>query len=110
MTTGRATRRGSTRTSRYDGRKQLSGDLIGVDGDDVRIDVKGLGETAIPFASIRNAQIADDRPADQGDRAALDGRRRRRRNRRHSKKKDRTEHGHRSPARRPAPFPPTRPS
>jgi ribosome maturation factor RimP len=41
----------------YNGRKQLSGDLIGVDGEDVRIDVKGLGETAIPFASIRNAKL-----------------------------------------------------
>ncbi|MEA3013059.1 MAG: ribosome maturation factor RimP [Sphingomonadales bacterium] len=41
----------------YNGRKQLSGDLIGVDGDTVRIDVKGLGETAIPFASIRNAKL-----------------------------------------------------
>jgi ribosome maturation factor RimP len=41
----------------YNGRKQLSGDLIGVDGDNVRIDVKGLGETAIPFASIRNAKL-----------------------------------------------------
>jgi ribosome maturation factor RimP len=39
------------------GRKQLSGDLIGVDGEDVRIDVKGLGETAIPFADIRNAKL-----------------------------------------------------
>jgi len=41
----------------YQGRKQLSGDLIGVDGDKVRIDVKGLGETAIPFAEIRNAKL-----------------------------------------------------
>ena len=41
----------------FGGRKQLSGDLIGVDGDNVRIDVKGLGETAIPFASIRNAKL-----------------------------------------------------
>lgn len=39
------------------GRKQLSGDLIGVDGDNVRIDVKGLGETAIPFSAIRNAKL-----------------------------------------------------
>jgi ribosome maturation factor RimP len=39
------------------GRKQLSGDLIGVDGEIVRIDVKGLGETAIPFADIRNAKL-----------------------------------------------------
>ena len=41
----------------FQGRKQLSGDLIGVDGDTVRIDVKGLGETAIPFAGIRNAKL-----------------------------------------------------
>ena len=41
----------------FQGRKQLSGDLIGVDGDIVRIDVKGLGETAIPFAEIRNAKL-----------------------------------------------------
>ena len=41
----------------YEGRKQLSGDLIGVDGDAVRIDVKGLGETAIPFGAIRNAKL-----------------------------------------------------
>lgn len=41
----------------FNGRKQLSGDLIGVDGDDIRIDVKGLGETAIPFGAIRNAKL-----------------------------------------------------
>ena len=41
----------------FQGRKQLSGDLIGVDGETVRIDVKGLGETAIPFAEIRNAKL-----------------------------------------------------
>jgi ribosome maturation factor RimP len=40
-----------------DGRKQLSGDLIGVDGDTVRIDVKGYGEVAVPFAAIRNAKL-----------------------------------------------------
>ncbi len=41
----------------FEGRKQLSGDLIGVDGDKVRIDVKGYGETAIPFSAIRNAKL-----------------------------------------------------
>jgi ribosome maturation factor RimP len=41
----------------FQGRKQLSGDLIGVDGETVRIDVKGLGETAIPFGAIRNAKL-----------------------------------------------------
>jgi len=41
----------------YEGRKQLSGDLIGVEGETVRIDVKGYGETAIPFSAIRNAKL-----------------------------------------------------
>ena len=39
------------------GRKQLSGDLIGVEGDNVRIDVKGLGETNVPISAIRNAKL-----------------------------------------------------
>ena len=39
------------------GRKQLSGDLIGVEGDNVRIDVKGLGETDVPISAIRNAKL-----------------------------------------------------
>lgn len=41
----------------FNGRKQLSGDLIGVDGGDVVIDVKGLGETRIEFSAIRNAKL-----------------------------------------------------
>jgi ribosome maturation factor RimP len=40
-----------------DGRKQLSGGLIGTEGDMVRIDVKGYGEVAIPFKDIRNAKL-----------------------------------------------------
>ena len=40
-----------------DGRKQLSGDLVGVEGEMVRIDVDGLGDTAVPFAAIRNAKL-----------------------------------------------------
>jgi ribosome maturation factor RimP len=40
-----------------EGRKQLSGDLIGTEGDTIRIDVKGYGEVAIPFAAIRNAKL-----------------------------------------------------
>jgi ribosome maturation factor RimP len=40
-----------------EGRKQLSGDLIGVEGESVLIDVRGLGSTAIPFAAIRNAKL-----------------------------------------------------
>jgi len=41
----------------FNGRKQLSGDLIGVDGEDVVIDVKGLGEMRIGFSAIRNAKL-----------------------------------------------------
>lgn len=41
----------------YEGRKQLSGDLLGTEGDKVRIDVKGYGEVAIPFAAIRNSKL-----------------------------------------------------
>ncbi len=39
------------------GRKQFSGTLIGSDGDDVLIDVQGLGETRLPFAAIHSAKL-----------------------------------------------------
>ena len=38
-------------------RKQLTGDLIGVEGEDVAIDVKGLGATNVPFAQIHSAKL-----------------------------------------------------
>lgn len=39
------------------GRKQLTGDLVGVDGGEVVIADKGLGETRIAFTAIRNAKL-----------------------------------------------------
>lgn len=39
------------------GRKQFTGDLIGVDGDEVVIDDQGLGETRLPFAAIHSAKL-----------------------------------------------------
>jgi ribosome maturation factor RimP len=40
-----------------DGRKQMSGDLIGSEDDDVLINVAGLGETRVPFAAIQSAKL-----------------------------------------------------
>lgn len=40
-----------------DGRKRFQGKLLGLVGDDVRIDVPGLGETLLPLASIHNAKL-----------------------------------------------------
>lgn len=42
---------------KLDGRKQFTGELIGSDGQDVLIDVEGLGETRLPFASIHSAKL-----------------------------------------------------
>jgi ribosome maturation factor RimP len=42
---------------KLNGRKQYSGDLIGADGEDVLIDVPGLGETRLPFAAIHSAKL-----------------------------------------------------
>jgi ribosome maturation factor RimP len=39
------------------GRKQYSGDLLGVDGEDILIDVKILGEARIPFAKVHSAKL-----------------------------------------------------
>jgi ribosome maturation factor RimP len=38
-------------------RKRFQGPLAGVDGEDVRIDVEGLGVVALPFAGIRTAKL-----------------------------------------------------
>jgi ribosome maturation factor RimP len=40
-----------------DGRKQLTGDLIGIEGDLVRIDVRKYKEVSIAFASIADAKL-----------------------------------------------------
>jgi len=45
-------------TEKLDGRKVFSGNLIGVEGDTVMVDVQGLGATALPFAAIQSAKLA----------------------------------------------------
>jgi ribosome maturation factor RimP len=42
---------------KVNGRKQLSGALIGLAGDDVVIDIPGLGETRLPLANIHSAKL-----------------------------------------------------
>ena len=39
------------------GRKQLSGDLLGSDGSDVLVDVPGVGEARLPFDAIHSAKL-----------------------------------------------------
>ena len=39
------------------GRKQLSGALLGLEGDQVVVDVPGLGRTALPLAQIHSAKL-----------------------------------------------------
>jgi ribosome maturation factor RimP len=42
---------------KVNGRKQLAGTLKGLDGDDVVIDVPGLGETRLPRAQLHSAKL-----------------------------------------------------
>jgi ribosome maturation factor RimP len=42
---------------KVNGRKQLSGALLGIVGDDVLIDVPGAGETRLPLDSIHSAKL-----------------------------------------------------
>jgi ribosome maturation factor RimP len=42
---------------KLNGRKQFTGALIGVDGDDVLVEVAGLGEARLPFAAIRSGKL-----------------------------------------------------
>ena len=39
------------------GRKQFTGDLLGIEGETVLIEVPGAGPTGIPFAAIANAKL-----------------------------------------------------
>ena len=39
------------------GRKSLSGTLLGLDGEDVLLDVPGAGETRLPLANIHSAKL-----------------------------------------------------
>ncbi|HEY9554978.1 ribosome maturation protein RimP [Allosphingosinicella sp.] len=40
-----------------DGRKQFTGDLIGVTGDTILIDVQNIGETRFPFDKVHSAKL-----------------------------------------------------
>jgi ribosome maturation factor RimP len=42
---------------KLNGRKQFTGALIGIDGNDVLVDVPGLGEARLPFAAIRSGKL-----------------------------------------------------
>jgi ribosome maturation factor RimP len=42
---------------KLDGRKVFSGDLMGVEAEQVVVDVQGLGETRLPFALIQSAKL-----------------------------------------------------
>ncbi|HWT13079.1 MAG TPA: ribosome maturation protein RimP [Allosphingosinicella sp.] len=46
-----------TLAEKLEGRKQFAGDLLGIEGDTVLIDVRGLGPTGLPFADIRSAKL-----------------------------------------------------
>ena len=40
-----------------DGRKQFTGDLIGVEGDTIRIEVQNIGEARLPFDKVHSAKL-----------------------------------------------------
>ena len=42
---------------KLNGRKQFTGTLAGTDGDDILMDVEGLGETRLPFAMLHSAKL-----------------------------------------------------
>ena len=44
-------------TEKLQGRKQFTGDLIGVEGEDILIADQGLGETRLPFAAVHSAKL-----------------------------------------------------
>ena len=42
---------------KIEGRKQFTGDLSGVEGEEILIDVQGLGPTRLPLAMVHNAKL-----------------------------------------------------
>jgi ribosome maturation factor RimP len=42
---------------KLEGRKQFTGELRGVEGDTILVDVRGLGPTGLPFAAIHSAKL-----------------------------------------------------
>jgi len=45
-------------SEKLDGRKVFTGDVTGFEGDDVLIDVQGLGPSRLPFSMIHSAKLA----------------------------------------------------
>ena len=46
-----------TLRDKLEGRREYRGELLGLDGDDVRVDVPKLGEVRLPFAAIHSAKL-----------------------------------------------------
>ncbi|HEY0627122.1 MAG TPA: ribosome maturation protein RimP [Allosphingosinicella sp.] len=46
-----------TLTEKLEGRKQFTGDLIGAEGENMVMDVQGLGETRLPFSMLHSAKL-----------------------------------------------------
>ena len=44
-------------SEKLDGRKQFTGELMGRDGDDILIEVQGLGQTRLPFGLVHSAKL-----------------------------------------------------
>jgi ribosome maturation factor RimP len=42
---------------KLNGRKQFTGDLMGVDGEEILMDVQGLGEARLPFDMVHSAKL-----------------------------------------------------
>ena len=46
-----------TLVEKLDGRREFRGPLLGLDGDEILIDVPNLGETRLPFSNLRSAKL-----------------------------------------------------
>lgn len=44
-------------TDKLNGRKQFTGDLLGVEGEDILIDVQNFGEARLPFSMLHTAKL-----------------------------------------------------
>src|SRR5687767_1317698 len=44
-------------SEKLNGRKQYTGDLIGVEGDEIVIDDQGLGPSRLPFTAVHSAKL-----------------------------------------------------
>ena len=42
---------------KLDGRKQFTGTLTGIEGDEIKMDVEGLGDTRLPFSMLHSAKL-----------------------------------------------------